>query len=104
MPESIHHDESDMIKNRKLEFYQSVDEVCRVFEDDQNVKSIHKHRDAFLEALETQRKDRDIDYIAFIQGLPEAVSTKGTKWLQAIVDDRCQKVADLLPAMNLFEH
>ena len=104
IPESIRHDQSDTTKNRKLEFYQNVDEVCRVFEDDRNVKSIHKHRDAFLEALETQRKDRDIDYIAFIQGLPEAVSTKGTKWLQAIVDDRCQKVADLLPAMNLFEH
>ena len=104
MPESIQHDESDMIKNRKLEFYHNVDEVCRVFEDDQNVKSVNKCCDSFLEALETQRKDRDIDYIAFIQSLPEVVSTKGTKWLQAIVDDRCQKVAGLLPAMNLFEH
>ena len=102
MPESAHNDQSDTIKNRNFHFYQNVDAVCGVFEDDQNVKSIHKHRDSFLEALETQKKDQDFDYIAFIQGLPEVVSTKGTKWLQAIVDDRCQKVADLLPAMNLF--
>ena len=102
MPESVHHDESDIIKNRKLEFYQNVDEVCSAFEDDQNVKSIHKHRDSFLEALEAQKKDQDFDYIASIQGLPEAVSAKGTKWLQAIVDDRCQKAAGLLPAMELF--
>lgn len=104
MPESIHHDESDMIKNRKLEFYQNVDEVCRVFEDDQNVKAVNKYGESFLEALETQKKDQDLDYIAFIQGLPEAVSTKGTKWLQTIVDDRCQRAVDLLPAMNLFAH
>jgi len=102
MPESIRRDESDRIKNRKLEFHQNVDQVCRVFEDDQNVKSANKHGDAFLEAVETRKKDQDLDYIAFIQDLPEAVSTKGTKWLQAIVDDQCQRMTDLLPAMSLF--
>jgi len=104
MPESIHHDQSDTIKNRKLEFYQNIDEICRVFEDHQNLPSANKHRDSFLEALEVGKKDEDSDYIAVIQGLPEAVSTKGTRWLDAIVDNRCQKAADLLPAMNLFGH
>ena len=102
MPELVHHDQRDVIKNRNLEFYQNVDEVCRVFEDHEDLPSGNKHRDPFLEALEVRKKDEDSDYIGVIQGLPEVVLTEGTKWLQAIVDDRCQKVAGLLPAMSLF--
>jgi len=62
----------------------------------------NRHRDAFLEALEVGKKDGDSDYIKVIQGLPEAVSTNGTRWLQAIVDDRCRRAAEVLPGLNLF--
>ena len=103
MPESVHHDEKESVKNGKLAFYQNVDEVCHVFEDLQDLPSANKHRDAFLEALEVGKKDGGSDYIQAIQSLPQAVSTDGTRWLQAIVDDRCEAAAGLLPAMNLFK-
>ncbi len=102
IPESVHHDNSDTAKDRNLEFYRNIDHVCSVFDDDQGLPSANKHRDPFLEALEAQKRDQGPNYIPVIQGLPEAVSKEGTRWLQAIVDDRCRKAAGLLPAMNLF--
>ncbi len=102
LSESVHHDEQERVRNRKLEFYRNVDAVCRVFEDLDDLPSANRHRDAFLEALEVGKKDGDSDYIKVIQGLPEAVSTNGTRWLQAIVDDRCRRAAEVLPGLNLF--
>lgn len=102
MPESVHHDKSGTTRNRKLEFSRRVHEVCGVFEDGGDSQSFNGHRDLFLEALEAGKKDLGSDYIAVIQGLPEGVSREGTKWLQAIVDDRCEKAAGFLPAMKLF--
>jgi len=102
MPESVHHDNGDTKKNRNLEFFRNIDDVCSVFDDDRELLSAHKHRDPFLEALAIQKRDRGLDYIPVIQSLPETISREGTKWLEAIVDDRCEKAAGFLPAMNLF--
>ena len=103
MPESIHNDRSDSIRSRKIEFHRHVDEVCGVFDDDQEIKSGNKYRDPFLEALEIQKKDQESKYLSVIQSLPEAVSREGTEWLETIVQDLCLKAATLLPAMNLFK-
>jgi bifunctional UDP-N-acetylglucosamine pyrophosphorylase / glucosamine-1-phosphate N-acetyltransferase len=102
MPESVHHDNSDTTGNRNMAFYRNIDDVCSVFEDDGGLPSVNEHREPFLEALAVQKKDQSPDYISVIQNLPEAVKKEGTKWLEAIVDDRCEKAAGFLPAMNLF--
>jgi len=41
-------------------------------------------------------------YTEAIQGLPEAVSGKGTQWLQRLVDSFCEKTGNCLPAACLF--
>ncbi|EFK06886.1 conserved hypothetical protein [delta proteobacterium NaphS2] len=102
MPESAKDDGSESIRHRKLEFYRNVEEVCSLFVDDPEMPSAHEHRDTFLEALEVQKREQGLDYITIIKHLPEKAKTEGTKWLQAIVDDRCRKAAGLLPAMRLF--
>jgi hypothetical protein len=102
MPESMTHDEGEKVKHRKLEYHRNVDNVAEVFASDMESPAGREHRDAFLEGLAVQKQDNTLDYIRVIQSLPEAVSSKGTAWLQAIVDDRCRKAAELLPAMNLF--
>ncbi|MCG6878807.1 MAG: UDP-N-acetylglucosamine pyrophosphorylase [Deltaproteobacteria bacterium] len=103
MPESANDDGSDSIRNRNLEFHRNVDEVCNLFVGDLEMPSAHEHCDTFLEALAVQKREQDSDYITLMKHLPEKVKLEGTKWLQAIVDDRCQKAAGLLPAMRLFE-
>jgi len=102
MPESVDHNNRNVTGNRNLEFNRNIDDVCGVFDDDQALLSGNQHRDPFLEALAVQKRDQGSGYISVIQSFPEAVSKEGTKWLQAIVDDRCEKAADFLPAMNLF--
>ena len=102
MPDSARHDQSDGIKNRKLEFHRNADQVCALFEEGPDLHAGDPYRDAFLEGLETARKDQGSDYVTAIQSLPEAVSKGGTRWLEGIVLDRCKKAAALLPAMNLF--
>ncbi|MCP4577215.1 MAG: UDP-N-acetylglucosamine pyrophosphorylase [Deltaproteobacteria bacterium] len=102
MPESVHHDNGDSKKNRNLEFFRNLDHVCCVFDDDRELLSANKHRDPFLEALAIQKRDRGPDYISVIQSLPGTISREGTKWLEAIVDDRCEKAAGFLPSMDLF--
>ena len=106
IPKSVDHDNGNTTGNttgnRNIEFNRNIDDVCRVFDDDQALLSDNQHRDSFLEALSVQKRDQGSDYISVIQSFPEAVSKEGTKWLQAIVDDRCRKAAGFLPAMNLF--
>ena len=102
MPESVDHNNRNVTGNRNLVFNRNIDDVCSVFDDDQALLSGNQHRDPFLEALAVQKRDQGTDYISVIQSFPEAVSKEGTKWLQAIVDDRCEKAAGFLPAMNLF--
>ena len=102
VPESTTHDEHEKLRNRKLEFYRNVDEMCHLFESDLEGAAGRKYREAFLEGLELQKRGDSLDYIRVIQGLPKAVSLEGTAWLQAIVEDLCQKAAQLLPSMNLF--
>ncbi len=102
MPESARHNESQSASNRKLSFFKKVDEVCAVFEETRDLPSVNRHRDAFLEGLQAQKRDHDSDYIRVIQALPKAVSVAGTGWLQGIVDDCCRKAAKVLPDFDLF--
>ena len=102
MPESVHHDRSDTLRSRKIEFHHHVDEVCGVFDCTQIAEFGNEHRDRFLEALKTHQKDQAPDYLTVIQSLPEPVSKEGTRWLETIVQGLCKKTAAFLPAMKLF--
>lgn len=103
MPDSIRHDKSETIRNRKLEFHHHVDDICRVFENGAGDISGIEHRDAFLEGLEEHKKHREKNYVSTIQSLPEAVLTAGTRWLEAVIDDLCGRSAAFVPSMTLFK-
>jgi len=102
MPQSVRPDNRHETGHPHLEFFHHIDEVCDVFEGELEFPSAHEHRDPFLEALAVQERAQGPNYISVIQGLSEAVKKEGTRWLEEIVNDRCEKAAGFLPAMNLF--
>ncbi len=103
MPDSAHEEKSMNTKNRKLEFFARVDEACSVFEVEKAMPSGHEHRDRFLEALDIRRSETEGGYIRVIQSLSEGERAHGIRWLEAVMDDRCQAAAACLPSMNLFK-
>jgi UDP-N-acetylglucosamine/UDP-N-acetylgalactosamine diphosphorylase len=60
-------------------------------------------REEFLSEFENCRGSARTSYIDAIYGMPAAVSARGVKWLQAIVDDYSQNVSAMAPSMNLFK-
>jgi UDP-N-acetylglucosamine/UDP-N-acetylgalactosamine diphosphorylase len=42
------------------------------------------------------------DYVEFIQELPANVASKGTAWLQRLVDAYCERTKNLVPLLALF--
>ncbi|MBN1365281.1 MAG: UDP-N-acetylglucosamine pyrophosphorylase [Syntrophaceae bacterium] len=71
--------------------------------DLKELKNTEKSKDIFLNAFEkVAGKDR-INYIETIQNLPAGISSKGSIWLNQVVDTLCQKVKDKLPSINLFK-
>jgi hypothetical protein len=53
-------------------------------------------RDAFLEKVAQDRKEKGNDYVKVIQGLHEKWVARGTKWLQGIVDNINREVLEKL--------
>ena len=60
-------------------------------------------RDTFLNDFQKTAGSNRADYISTIQGLPAAVSSKGVVWLNGIVEACSEKVAGILPSMELFK-
>ncbi|MBN1142650.1 MAG: UDP-N-acetylglucosamine pyrophosphorylase [Deltaproteobacteria bacterium] len=58
-------------------------------------------REEFLAAFE-KTAPSGAGYIEAIQGLPGAVSERGTAWLQRLVDRFCEQAAGILSASQLF--
>lgn len=59
-------------------------------------------RETFLADLVKAAGNSRTDYIETIQGLPAGISSKGTLWLNSMVDDLCEKVMRVLPSLCLF--
>jgi bifunctional UDP-N-acetylglucosamine pyrophosphorylase / glucosamine-1-phosphate N-acetyltransferase len=60
-------------------------------------------REAFLEAFNKAAGSEKANYIGTIQGLPEAVSSKGVCWMNSLVDVLCARVMSAVPSLNLFK-
>jgi len=63
---------------------------------------IDKTRKMFLQGLAQATRKDALNYLEIIQNLPPALSTKGIKWLQGIVDYYCQKASSVLSSFGLF--
>jgi bifunctional UDP-N-acetylglucosamine pyrophosphorylase/glucosamine-1-phosphate N-acetyltransferase len=56
----------------------------------------------FLQDFHRMREETEGGYVRVVQGMPAALSKKGTAWLEGIVSELCRKASDLLPALELF--
>jgi bifunctional UDP-N-acetylglucosamine pyrophosphorylase/glucosamine-1-phosphate N-acetyltransferase len=102
MPLSVDENGSAQYANpRRQEFHENIEEIFHVFLE--NIASGYglEHRDHFLSGLLNHKRGAT-DYIQVIQGLPTSVSQQGTRWLDQIVRDLCQRAAGILPSLRLF--
>jgi len=76
----------------------SMTGICALFDEAPEVEA----RDAFLQAFSDASEGTATDYIQTIQSLPTDVSSKGTEWLQQIVDVLCDRAGALLGTMDPF--
>ncbi len=84
----------------RIEFFERITELCQVF-DSENVSSIGLNlRDQLLN--EVHKSGTGGNYIRTIQGLPPAIVTQGTAWLEQIIEDLYEKASGLVPSMGLF--
>lgn len=96
-------DVSEKVKGSKPELYNNFDKLQEMFTSDTGMREGIRHRDIFLDALNRHKKENDAGYIEFIKGLPEAISQEGTRWLDQVIENICEKTGEILPTLNLFK-
>jgi bifunctional UDP-N-acetylglucosamine pyrophosphorylase/glucosamine-1-phosphate N-acetyltransferase len=87
----------------KQEFYEKGKLLEELLASDAGKTAGEKKRDQFLKAFVKHRKEHGGTYIEVIQSLPPAVSTEGTRWLDAIVNMICSQTGKVLPGLNMFK-
>lgn len=60
-------------------------------------------REEFLTGLDRSVQGGPGSYVETIQGLPEDVSSKGTRWLECVVANCCNTVSTAMPGLELFQ-
>ena len=82
----------------------SIDKVQGLFEGDAAPDATAKAlMEEFLAGLGKAGSSGSGNYIEAIQGLPAAVSIKGTRWLESIVNHYCGMASAAMPGMKLFQ-
>jgi bifunctional UDP-N-acetylglucosamine pyrophosphorylase/glucosamine-1-phosphate N-acetyltransferase len=87
----------------RREFHDKVHLIRELFVRDTTGNPNIEHRNRFLKALNQQKRDKGLNYIETIQGLPDETSQEGVSWLDQIVGDCCQKAGAILPSLNMFK-
>jgi bifunctional UDP-N-acetylglucosamine pyrophosphorylase / glucosamine-1-phosphate N-acetyltransferase len=95
-------DRSKQTSPFRKEFHANITRVQEIFAHDMADDLIEKRRDDFLSSFEAARGNGKAGYLEIIQGLPAAVSDKGTFWLNGIVDALCMGVAEVMPSSGMF--
>jgi len=86
----------------RKEFNEKFSEIEALFARETQDSTVRKYHDDFLSDFNNARNKSGVSYIAVIQGLPAHVSTKGTLWLQSIVDNFCEKTKSIVPSLSIF--
>jgi UDP-N-acetylglucosamine/UDP-N-acetylgalactosamine diphosphorylase len=84
-------------KQELFDRWQDLEGLCEKYLDETAETS---GSEVFLATLQKTMGQSKSDYIAVIQGLDEAASQQGTKWLQGIVDKITEEAFDILPAFR----
>ncbi len=85
----------------RREVSENMEQACALFNEFVSADAVAARRDSFLALLSEHRKD-DASYLETIKRLPEAVSARGTLWLENIIFDICSRVVGLFPSLQLF--
>lgn len=88
-----------MKQRRALE--ENMATIEEIFGKKLNDTKTNKAADMFLRDFEQFCKKRNT-YIETIQMLSPSLSTKGTQWLQNIVNYYCQRISTVIPSLKLF--
>jgi UDP-N-acetylglucosamine/UDP-N-acetylgalactosamine diphosphorylase len=90
--------------NQKKEFFSKWQEIADILVSSREKVGEGSKRDGFLKAVAQGREEKGNDYVKVIQGLDTKWSTKGTEWLQGIVDGVNKDVLERLPSFRNREY
>jgi len=89
--------------NGKQEFVDNREKISSLFlvseESEQESDFCHQ----FLDGFRKHKEKHGGGYINIIQSLPAGVSEKGVRWLNQVIENRCQNAAALVPGLKLFK-
>ena len=85
------------------EFHARFPELGGLLRDPAVSPQTERKGSSFILAFRKMREETEGGYIRVVQGLPVALSKKGTAWLDGIVSELCRKASDLFPALRLFQ-
>ena len=89
-------------KKELMERWEEIEDILYSSKSKMGQPSI---RETFLEKINQDIKDKGVDYIKVIQGLDKTWSSKGTQWLQGIVDEINECVLEKIPSFKIsIEH
>jgi bifunctional UDP-N-acetylglucosamine pyrophosphorylase / glucosamine-1-phosphate N-acetyltransferase len=87
----------------RQEFREHIERACALFSEKADAEAAAEHRDRFLTLFSGHKKEVDGSYVDVVKGLPAAVSTEGTLWLDKIILGICRRIAAIFPSMALFK-
>jgi bifunctional UDP-N-acetylglucosamine pyrophosphorylase / glucosamine-1-phosphate N-acetyltransferase len=100
MPDSLLRSAKGKTGIRKKEFYDRVSELLQLFSTPLPSGSGEEQK-RFLDLFQKHKADHSGAYIDVIRELPAPLADSGTKWLQGIVDDHCNKASAILPSLEM---
>jgi len=96
-------EQEEGINSAKKEFCDRIDLIEAVLKNKTVENEGAKEQERFLNILTKNKEQYGGNYIEIIQNLPSFVSKDGTKWLDSVVKAFCRKIAQELPALNMFK-
>jgi len=91
---------SQELLNQKKELFERWEEIEDILYSSGSKMGQLSIREAFLEKINQDIKDKGANYIKVIQGLDKTWSNKGTQWLQGIVDEINREVLEKIPSFK----
>ncbi|HPU29711.1 MAG TPA: hypothetical protein PLM71_05260 [Syntrophorhabdaceae bacterium] len=86
-------------REQKPEFFNKFEILKEVIKNKEQIKEGIKERDKFINTLNMHITNSKLNYIEFIKNLNEETKQYGTDWLYRIINNICENVEMILPAL-----
>lgn len=87
----------------KQEFHEKGKRLEELLAGDAGKMAGEEKGNQFLNAFIKHKEAHGGNYVEVIQSLPASISTKGTQWLDYVIDHLCAQAGEILPALNMFK-